>query len=66
MPATPGINARMEKIQVRGECCLEPSSRGTAEMEDIIFGQQAMSMTSMMDSAGMGGQDCSEQKGKHR
>lgn len=49
----PGINAMMEGGKSEKGVHLEPSIRGAAEMENIIFGQQMASMTNMIGSAGI-------------
>lgn len=49
----PGINAMMEGGTSEKGVHLEPSIRGAAEMENIIFGQQIASMTNMIGSAGI-------------
>ena len=49
----PGINAMMEGGTSEKGVHLEPSIRGAAEMEKIIFGLQMVSMTNMIGSAGI-------------
>lgn len=63
---TSGLNVLREEGTGKRGCSLEPSISGAAKHEGMIRGLQMMPSADMIDAAGLGGQNCSAQKGQHR